>query len=316
MKKCHDDFKEDFGISLWSIYFFGPSNIRGKAYDGASVMSRGKEGVQAKIKEISPLALFTHCYAHCLNLSIATSCKLSEVRNLIGQINEAYLFLNNSPSDNSCLRWLGKNTCLRILTASFQVYGRHAGWRHTCLDFFQEMYELLVTFLDAFISPYEYPNLKSSTWSWNCDKDTITKAQGLKASLLSFQTVVVFIATRNTLDEVKTLASKLQKRDQDIFEAYMMVDEVIGNIKSVRKNIDSDFQVWYKQILDLAEKLGIVEAIFPGRHAYRGIAQTFPAVVQFIITKNLWLFPFLILWLFKCKTNFLTKIATPVTCFI
>ena len=127
---------------------------------------------------------------------------------------------------------------------------------------------------------------------------------------------MVFIATRNTLDEVKTLASKLQKRDQDIFEAYMMADEVIGNIKSVRKNIDSDFQVWYKQILDLAEKLGIVEAIFPGRHANRGIAQTFPAVVQFIITKNLWLFPFLVLRLFKCKTDFLTKIATPVTCFI
>ena len=81
-----------------------PSNIRGQAYDGASVMRSGKEGVQAKIKEINPLALFTHCYAHCLNLSIATSCKLSEVRNLIGQINEAYLFLNNSPSDNSCLR--------------------------------------------------------------------------------------------------------------------------------------------------------------------------------------------------------------------
>ena len=137
-----------------------PSNIRGQAYDGASVMRSGKEGVQAKIKDINPLALFTHCYAHCLNLSIATSCKLSEVRNLIGQINEAYLFLNNSPSDNSCLRGLGKNTCLRILTASFQVYGRHAGW---CLDFFLEMYEFLVTFLDAFISPYEYPNLKSST---------------------------------------------------------------------------------------------------------------------------------------------------------
>ena len=66
---------------------------------------------------------------------------------------------------------------------------------------------------------------------------------------------MVFIATKNILDEVKALASKLRKRDQDIFEANMMVDEVIGNIKSVRKNIDSDFQVWYKQILDLAEKL-------------------------------------------------------------
>ena len=72
---------------------------------------------------------------------------------------------------------------------------------------------------------------------------------------------MVFIATKNILDEVKALASKLRKRDQDIFEANMMVDEVIGNIKSVRKNIDSDFQVWYKQILDLAEELGIVEAI-------------------------------------------------------
>ena len=133
--------------------------------------------------------------------------------------------------------------------------------RHTCLDLFLEIYELLVTFLDAVISPHEYPNLKSSTGSWNWDKDTITKAQGLKACLLLFQTVVVFIVTMNNLDEVKALASKLQKRDQDIFEAYMMVDEVIGNIKSVWKNSDIDFQVLYKQILNLAEKLGIVEAI-------------------------------------------------------
>ena len=78
--------------------------------------------------------------------------------------------------------------------------------------------------------------------------------------MLSIQTVVVFIATKNILDEVKALASKLQKRDQDIFEAYMMVKEIIGNIKSDRKNLDSNSQVWYKQILDLdlAEKLGIV----------------------------------------------------------
>ena len=40
-----------------------------------------------------------------------------------------------------------------------------------------------------------------------------------------------------------------------------MVDEVIGNVKAARKNIDGDFQIWYKEILDLAGKLGIVEAI-------------------------------------------------------
>ena len=141
-----------------------PSNIRGQAYDGASVMSSGKEGVRAKIKEISPLALFIHCYAHCLNHSIATSCKLSEVRNLIGLINEAYLFLINSPKPQQ----LFELTLKEYLPEN--SHGKLPGlcktrWvkRHTCLDLFLEMYELLVTFLDAVISPHEYPNLKSST---------------------------------------------------------------------------------------------------------------------------------------------------------
>ena len=73
-----------------------PSNIRGQAYDGAAVMSSEKAGVQAKIKEVSPLAFFTHCYCHCLNLSLASACQLQEIRNLIGIINEAFLFLSNS----------------------------------------------------------------------------------------------------------------------------------------------------------------------------------------------------------------------------
>jgi len=64
---------------------------------------------------------------------------------------------------------------------------------------------------------------------------------------------------RNILDEVKALASKLQKRDHDKCEAYMMV-----NVKSARKTIDSDFQIWYKEILDLAEKLELFK-LFPER---------------------------------------------------
>ena len=161
--------------------------------------------------------------------------------------------------------------------------------------------------------PPRVSKLEIVYWSWNRDKDTITKAQGLKASLLSFQTVVVFIATKNILDEVKALASKLQKRDQDIFEAYMMVDEVIGNIKSVRKNIDSDFQVWYKQILDLNEKLGIVEAS-PRKTSIQRNRSNIPSCSPIDHYKKLC--GYSPSWLFKCKTDFLTKIAPPVTCII
>ena len=39
----------------------------------------------------------------------------------------------------------------------------------------------------------------------------------------------------------------------------------------------------------------IKECLINFMHLDRGVAQTFPAVVQFIITKNLWLFPIMIL---------------------
>ena len=69
-----------------------PSNIRGQAYDGAAVMSSSRAGVQAKIKETAPLAMYTLCYAHCLNLSVSATCIIPEVTNLIGVINEVSVF--------------------------------------------------------------------------------------------------------------------------------------------------------------------------------------------------------------------------------
>lgn len=44
-------------------------------YDGASVMASELKGVQAKIKETAPEALFTHCYSHKLNLVLMHSAK-------------------------------------------------------------------------------------------------------------------------------------------------------------------------------------------------------------------------------------------------
>ena len=76
---------------------FDPAKIRHQAYNAAAVTSSDIAGVQAKLKEISPLALCTHCYSHCLNLSVADSSKVREVRNLIGLMNEAHLFLYHRP---------------------------------------------------------------------------------------------------------------------------------------------------------------------------------------------------------------------------
>ena len=130
--------------------------------------------------------------------------------------------------------------------------------RHTCLETFFELYEIVVYCLDAIVNIAEYPEL-AQTVEWNWDAETTTKANGMFTLLQSFKTVVTFVILKNTLDYVKSLASKLQQRDMDIYFALKMIDEVISNILALRSNIDETFEVWYKQVQTLADAIGSVE---------------------------------------------------------
>ena len=212
-------------------------------------MSSDKAGVQAKIREVSPIALYTHSYSHCLNLSIAASCAVQEVRNLISVINEAHFFLSNSPK---------RQSLFDLTVVKFMPESSHrklpglckTRWveRHTCFEVFLELYEPLITFLDAIISPREYT-------------ETRTRAQGLKASLSSFQMISVFLITKSVLDEAKFLSAKLQKCNQDVYQALQMVNSVTDNISKIRINIDAIFPSWYDEVLKLADTIGVTESL-------------------------------------------------------
>ena len=56
----------------------------GQTYDGASVMSGHINGLQQKVIDKFPLAIFTHCYAHVLNLVLQQS---------LSSIKECRIFL-------------------------------------------------------------------------------------------------------------------------------------------------------------------------------------------------------------------------------
>lgn len=50
-------------------------HIVAQSYDGANVMSGRFNGVQAKIKDKFPYAIYTHCMAHRINLVVIDTCK-------------------------------------------------------------------------------------------------------------------------------------------------------------------------------------------------------------------------------------------------
>ena len=102
--------------------------------------------------------------------------------------------------------------------------------------------------------------------------DTRVKAEGLKAALSFFQTIVVFMTTKSVLDDVRPLTVKLQRRDQDVAKAYKLIDEM----KDTWKNIDMKFKSWYEEALKLAASVGVTETV-PRRTSYQRYRNNTPS---------------------------------------
>ena len=81
---------EEIGLSI--------DQARGQGHDGASNMSGKFSGVQARIAEVQPLAMYTHCASHRLNLAITQACKNKDVSQLVGLISNINTFLKSSPA--------------------------------------------------------------------------------------------------------------------------------------------------------------------------------------------------------------------------
>jgi hypothetical protein len=88
------------------------------------------------------------------------------------------------------------------------------------------MYEYIIHCLEAILFSKEHTDIYKEgekVFSW--DTETRTKAQGLLSSLKNFANILAIVVARNELHTVKPMASKLQKRDFDVYQAYTLIDE-------------------------------------------------------------------------------------------
>ena len=73
------------------------SNMRAQYYDGASNMRGRYSGLSTRVKEIEPRAIYTHCYAHILNLVLSHACQsIQDVHNAFGIVASIYNFIEGS----------------------------------------------------------------------------------------------------------------------------------------------------------------------------------------------------------------------------
>ena len=83
------------------------AKLRGQCYDGCSTVTGAKAGVAAKIEEMEPRAVFTHCYGHALNLGVSDTIKQSPVmKDCLDTCFEVVKLIKFSPKREAMLREL------------------------------------------------------------------------------------------------------------------------------------------------------------------------------------------------------------------
>lgn len=74
------------------------NKLRGQCFDGASNVSGGLTGLQARIGHEEPRALYVHCAAHRVNLAVQDAMeKVFCAKEFLGVLRELITFVKDSP---------------------------------------------------------------------------------------------------------------------------------------------------------------------------------------------------------------------------
>ena len=227
--------------------------MRGQCYDGASNMAGSKSGCSTIIKEHAPLAVFHHCAAHRLNLSIVSACKIMAFKNTESYIGEMARFFQYSPKRQRLLDAVIKSLCPEAHATKLKDTCKTRWVQH--IDSYATFMELLpavhVTLL-AMASPSDFEQFGSD---WNWDGDTLVKVNGFIHQLESSSFLLAFKILLECLTYLRGITIKLQMQAIDVLYAYGEVTNVISLLKRLRENATSTFSKIFKETLELGKSL-------------------------------------------------------------
>lgn len=223
------------------------NKLRGQGYDGASAMSGQFRGVQACIKQTLPLAVYTHCSSHNLNLCLSDASKIPSIRNCMGIISEVCAFFHISAKRTELLKSAIIECCPEQKKKKL-ISLCETRWveRHDSVFFFKEILQPI----NLALLRIEEKNSNSSL-----------KAHALSNSLNQYQFIVNLFVLSSMLSVTKNLSEMLQKKNIDLSQAMKSVTNVLKLLKKQRSNVEDYFKTLYVQIKEFADDNDIKEEV-------------------------------------------------------
>lgn len=226
-EELHNATANDYFViikKLMEEYKLDISLCRGQAYDGANTMSGRFSGLQSKIKDVSPLALYIHCCAHNLNLVLIDSIRSSiNAVSFFGILEALYTFITNSLPRLKIFEEKQKKIDGLVLTLKQLSETRWASHKREVDSVYINL-PAIVTSLKR-ISDGELLNIKLKT---------ISEAQGLLFQIMNFKFSFLLVLWKNILGKVNILSNYLQNSKIDLITAHDMVSTCFLDISSLR----------------------------------------------------------------------------------
>ncbi|XP_061775076.1 zinc finger MYM-type protein 1-like isoform X1 [Nerophis ophidion] len=193
-----------------------------QTYDGAAVMASELNGVQAKIKERVPEAMFTHCYAHKLNLVLLHSAKcMPECRTFFKTAEGLASFFSKS---TKCTHFLDDVVKRRLPRAAPIRWSSNARLLQTISmhhDDLRALFHIII----------ENPD------RW--DNDTLMMAAGYNQWLSNASTCFLLMVYEDIFNETNALFRVLQNKVMDIEYCLARIRDTIATLERMRLQFES-----------------------------------------------------------------------------
>ena len=217
-------------------YHIDPMSMVSQGYDGAAVMSGHCSGVQARIRQVAPKALYVHCNAHCLNLCLVDCAKsVSCAAEFFVLVQNIYVFLSSSKchaiyvSEQSGL-YSGK---------SIRQLQRLSDTRWACRQ--SAINTICYTFVAALIKI-----------THDGDGSRVAEARGLLLQVKSFKFILLLVIFDRLLTCSKGLSDILQSTKIDLGKAGDLITATIETVEIFRS--DSEWEKVLAYSKNVAEK--------------------------------------------------------------
>ncbi len=187
-------------------------------------MAGAKSGVATRIQEIEPRAVFTHCYGHALNLSVADTIK-------------------QSVTMKDCL-----DTCTKVIKSET------SGVRTLCLTRWTVRAESLASILD------NYKNIQI-LWERACDSGTNSemkaRIRGVESQMKTFKFYFSIVLSEMIFQHTDKLSQTLQQPNFSTVEGHAVAMLTVKTLQSLRT--EENFELFWKKTNIKCQELEVSE---------------------------------------------------------